>query len=59
MQQARSPFGHHEKQKKIEILPTMLYNLYMEEIKYLLMDFIHRFYAAEPPTKKQMIKEGK
>jgi len=31
----------------------------MEEIKYLLEDFIDRFNAAEPPTKKQMIKEGK
>ena len=51
--------AHHEKQKKIEILPTLLYNLYMEEIKYLLMDFIDRFNAAEPPAKKQMIKEGK
>lgn len=51
--------AHHEKQKKIEILPTMLYNLYMEEIKYLLVDFIDRFKAAEPPTKKQMIKEEK
>jgi hypothetical protein len=37
----------------------MLYNLYMKEIKYLLTDFIHRFNAAEPPAKKQMIKEGK
>jgi hypothetical protein len=51
--------AHHEKQKKIEILPTMLYNLYMKEIKYLLTDFIHRFNAAEPPAKKQMIKVGK
>jgi hypothetical protein len=31
----------------------------MEEIKYFLVDFIHRFNAAEPPAKKQMIKEGK
>jgi hypothetical protein len=31
----------------------------MEEIKYLLADFIDRFNAAEPPAKKQMIKEGK
>jgi len=37
----------------------MLYNLYMKEIKYLLADCIHRFNAAEPPAKKQMIKVGK
>jgi hypothetical protein len=31
----------------------------MEEIKYLLADFIDRFNLAKPPSKKQMIKEGK
>jgi hypothetical protein len=31
----------------------------MEEIKYMLTDFIDRFNGAEPPAKKQMIKEGK
>jgi len=47
------------KNKRIEILTTLLYNLYMEEIKYLLTDFVDRFNAAEPPAKKQMINEGK
>ncbi len=42
--------------KKIEICAAWLYNLYMEEIKYLLADFIDRFNAAEPAAKKQMIK---
>jgi hypothetical protein len=37
----------------------MLYNLNMEEIKYLLADFIEWFNAAKPPAKRQMIKEGK
>jgi hypothetical protein len=45
--------------KKNEILPTMLYNLYMEELEYLFADFIERFNVAEPPAKKQMIKKGK
>jgi len=31
----------------------------MEEIKYLLADFIDRFNGAKPPAKKHMIKEGK
>ena len=31
----------------------------MKEIKYLPVDFIDRFNAAEPPAKKQMTKEGK
>jgi hypothetical protein len=31
----------------------------MEEIKYLLAGFIHRFNVAEPPAKKQMIRVGK
>ena len=37
----------------------MLYNLYMEEIKYLPADFIDWFNAEKPPAKKQMIKQGK
>jgi len=37
----------------------MLYNLCMEEIKYLFADFIDRFNRAKPPAKKHMIKEGK
>jgi len=47
------------KSKKNEILPTVLYNLYMEEIKYLLADFIDCFNAVKLPAKKQMIQEGK
>jgi hypothetical protein len=31
----------------------------MEEIKYLLAGFVHRFNATEPPAKKEMIKVGK
>ncbi len=48
-----------ENQERIEILPIMLYNLYMEEIKYLLAGFIHRFNALEHPAKKEIIKVGK
>jgi hypothetical protein len=45
--------------KKIEILPTILYNVSMEEVKYLLADFIDRFNVVKPPAKNQVIKEGK
>jgi hypothetical protein len=31
----------------------------MREIKYLLADFADRFNGAEPPARKQVIKEGK
>jgi hypothetical protein len=51
--------GESENQERIEILPILLYNLCMEEIKYLLAGFIHRFNATEPPAKKEMIKVGK